>query len=43
MNFILIKEEEYSEKVLKNKLDLATRLGNYDWFIGFDLLTVNSW
>ena len=38
-NFILIKEEEYDEEVLKNKLDLATRIGKYEWFVGFDLLT----
>ncbi len=41
-NFVLIKEEEYSEEVFRNKLDLATRLGNYDWFVGFDLFTGKS-
>lgn len=38
-NFILIKEKEYNEQVLKNKIDLATRLGNYEWFVGFNLIT----
>jgi len=38
-NYLFIKETEYSDDLLKNKLIEANQIGRYDWFIGLDLTT----